>query len=233
MKAKLIIMSAGVILFIGCSASQEQVNPTPSEYKDGYSYEQQLIIEREVENRTKAIKVQVELDAKARYERVIANWKKEIKYFEMGKYAIEKGYVTNPLIVPIVNENGTVTIHNLGCKIQKPLDANAFIDYYSKDESILQKHTVLEQEMSTQVVVSGISLPLQNNKPDVQVTTFKDKSEKEVVVPFKKSYKNTAILNDYALNFTVKDEDFLVAFKSQEEYAQFCAKSGICEGLTK
>lgn len=233
MKIKLMILSVVGLMFIGCSSSQEQVNPTPSEYKDGLSYEQQLIIENEVEKRSKAIKLQAELDAKNKYERVIANWKKEIKYFEMGKYAIEKGYVTNPMIVPIVNENGTVTIHNMGCKIQKPLDANDFIDYYSKDESLLQKHTVLEQDFSTHTLVAGVSLPMQTNKPDMHIATMAQESEKEVVIPFKKTYKNTSLLNDYALNYTVKDEDFLVSFKNQDEYMQFCEKSGICEGVTK
>jgi len=227
-KIILISTAAMAVVFSGCS-SIEQVNPTPSEYKNELSYEHQLIIEREVDNRTKAIKIQAELDAKHKYEKVIANWKKEIKYFEMGKYAIQKGYVTQPMIVPIVNDNGTVTIHNMGCKIQKPLDAEAFIDYYSKDESLLQKHTVLEQAMENSSNGFGVSLPMQSSQEDSTVSTFEEASVKEIIVPFQKTYKNTAILNDYALNYTVKDNVFLVSFKSEQEKSDFCTKSGICE----
>lgn len=226
MKAKLIISSflVSIILFTGCS-SKEQINSLPSEQIDlvrekNYKDMEKKIVE---ENREKWIEIGFE-----RAKKSLEKYKEKINSYEVGKYALRKGYVTYPQIVA-VEDGGQVSIQNFGCEIKKELSIDEIMTIFANDT--LQTTSFASPSLSYGNTggidqISSVSADYVSNNSRIESTSsFNESYEKR----FLNSFKNKEQLDKYNVAYLRSSGELIAKFKNNEDFSSFCKMSDICK----
>lgn len=218
------VICVSAILLSGCS-SKEQVNPMPNEQIDlskekTYKDMEKKIIE---ENREKWIEIGFE-----RAKKSLEKYKDKINSYEVGKYALRKGYVTYPQIVA-VEDGGQVSIQNFGCEIKKELNIEEIMTIFANDTlktstmPTLSGYGSFNNNGGDQVGVTSTNYAT-NNSTIENSNSFNDSYEKR----FSNSYKNKEALDKYNVAYLKSGSELVAKFKNNNEYSSFCKMSNIC-----
>jgi hypothetical protein len=228
MKQKLFLSIFAVILYLnitGCS-SKQQVNSLPNEYTN-------LSKEKEYEDMRKKIieenKEKWVNEGFNKAKKIVEKYAQKIKSYEVGKYALRKGYVTYPQIIPI-EENGIVRIENMGCELKKELSVDEIMTIYANDS--LKTGTtssfgvsVNDGILNDSYVSSVNNEYISNNQQIESVQSFNESFEKT----FQLSYRNKEQLDKYNVSYFKSGGDLTATFKNKNDYATFCQMSDICK----
>lgn len=221
------LIGLSTIIFSGCS-SKEQANALPNQYTDlnkekEYEDMKKKIIE---ENRDKWIN-----EGFNKAKKILTNYASKIKSYEVGKYAMRKGYVTYPQIVA-VEENGQVSVQNFGCEIKKELSIDEIMTIFANDG--LQTSTVYNPSSasnnstlnsnSSDVSAVGVDYTMGGNKTVQTTSELNNLIEKS----FQNSFKNKEILDNYSVSYIRSGGELIASFKSDQEYSNFCQMTSIC-----
>lgn len=214
-----------VLSFNGCS-SKEQVNSLPNEYTNlskekEYEDMKKKIIE---ENREKWVN-----EGFVKAKKILEKYAQKIKSYEVGKYALRKGYVTYPQIIQ-VEENGVVKIENMGCEIKKELSIDEIMTLYANDS--LKTSTTAGYDVggveinSTSNLVSAVNNNYNTNNNFLESTqSFNDSFDKN----FQLTYKNKEQLDKYNVSYLKSGGELVATFKNKDEFNSFCKMSEICK----
>lgn len=208
------------LLFSGCS-SLHQTNDLPNKDEESIFIEKlrKDMYDKGYNQAQHDLKNQIDL----KYRKIIEEYREDFLKLELGKFAIKKGYITFPEML-IQNIDGTIIIDSLGCKVQKPLNTNEIIDFYTNSNSMIRstdfsKNTTKNNDENNAIWISSN----ENNK---MKTLNEVKNEVSLYLP--KNYRTQEILKIYNLDFNTEDETYIVNFKNDKEKKEFCSITEIC-----
>jgi len=233
MKKNVILTTLVGFLLVGCANSTVQTNPNPSVDTDSYS----LIKKNEYnkgyndaleKNKDKWVQMGFNEAKKS-----LNLYKKDIKSYEAGKYALKEKLITNPRIYAVRGAGGTIEVKTLGCQIAPLRNPNQILDFYKKYKNYIEvinddsnAFSTSSKKVSNQNLESvGIISYYENSKSD----TVKPQEIQRVIKTFPKSYKMKNMVEQYGLNCTLDKTDYLCQFSSKNVLDEFCKQSGMCK----
>ena len=240
MKKIINLTIAGALFVItGCS-SKHEINRVPSNV-DSLSYVKQVEFERgyqkaQDENREKWINIGF-----SRAKDIIRQWGNKIKSYEAGKYALQRGLVTNPELVFIDNADGTTTVKSVGCKVAKVLSPDDIIDLY-KNTQVPNKLSINMNKANSNKTGNYSSNNSDGNYAKNKVRlidqykynnnknyiTNVNSINKTVYKNFKKTATNKSILSQFGISCNSTEFNYQCNFKNKETMQDFCTKSRLC-----
>jgi len=232
MSNNIILATLVGFLLIGCS-STVQTNPNPNVDTDSYS----LIKKNEynkgyndalAKHKDKWVQMGFNEAKKS-----LSLYKKDIKSYEAGKYALKEKLITNPRIYAVRGAGGTIEVKTLGCQIAPIRSPNQILEFYRKYKNYIE---VINAETNTfptstkrvknkNIESVGIISYYENSKSN----TIKPQEIQTVIKTFSKSYKMKNMVEQYGLNCTLAKTDYLCQFSSKKVLEEFCKQSGMCK----
>lgn len=227
-KTRLILFSSLIILLLtGCS-SKEQVNSLPNDYTNLSKEKDYEDMKKKIIEENRDIWVKEGFD---KAKRIIEKYAQKIKSYEVGKYALRKGYVTYPQIVPI-EVNGIVTIENMGCELKKELSVDEIMTIYANDslKTTTTNYDIINSSFggnsASSSSITAINNDYNTNSNFIETTqSFNESFEKA----FQLSYKNKEQLDKYNVSYLKSGGELIATFKNKNEFNSFCQMSEICK----
>lgn len=230
-KTGLILLSSLMVLLLSGCSSKEQVNSLPNDYTNLSKEKDYEDMKKKIIEENRDIWVKEGFD---KAKRIIEKYAQKIKSYEVGKYALRKGYVTYPQIVPI-EVNGVVTIENMGCELKKELSVDEIMTIYANDslKTTTNNYDALSptssfdgNDVPNTSSITAINNDYNTNNNFIETTqSFNESFEKA----FQLSYKNKEQLDKYNVSYLKSGGELIATFKNKNEYSSFCQMSEICK----
>ena len=225
-KITVILSMFSILIFSGCS-SKQQVNALPNGQIDLMQEKTYEDIKKRIisENKDKWVAIGFE-----RAKKSLEKYKDKINSYEVGKYALRKGYVTYPQILS-VEENGQVSIQNFGCEIRKELSIDEIMTIFANDSLQVNNSNAIPSygNINSKGDFDGVGVIetsySTNNKTIESTSEFNEAFEKR----FMNSFKNKEQLDKYNVSYLRSGAELIANFKNNQEYSNFCQMSEICK----
>lgn len=163
-------------------------------------------------------------DALEEAKKILARYKDEIKAYEIGKYLVEKSYITYPKVWQRLDEFGNLKIEIQPSKIEKPLNLSEIFGKFG----VLPTNPNPEK-ISKDPINSRNSVYSAVRDTTTSLPSKVDSNRQILTISLEKSSKHEEILKKANLVYSVDKDRLKVLFFNRTEKENFCNQFKICE----
>lgn len=216
--------------FSGCS-SVHQMNPTPEQQSGA-----KISISEDDFNKERAIQEAYDKGFKEGIKKgtdqtisiITKEYLPYIKRLEAGKYAVRKGYITPPEIMVFQGTDGTLSYRATGCKIEKELDVADIFKKFGSSVVVSSEKATKTEYKDAESAVDDESYQI-SPRDHISTSVLRPWNQSEVITKvITKTSSNKLVLDEYNVQYSEKEGDYIASFTTQEEMEGFCGQFRIC-----
>lgn len=165
-------------------------------------------------------------DAFEEAKKILAKYKNEIRAYEVGKYFMQKGYITYPKVWQRVDSDGNVKIEIQPSKIEKQLNIS---EIFTKFNTL--PTNPYPERVKGDPLEARNSVYVANRDASTFMPASADSNQNIITISIEKSGENEEILKKANLVYSVDKEKnrLKVMFFNRTEKQNFCDQFQICD----